>query len=1242
MPANVGLVAREKSLETWVGADSFGMTEFSKQCGPFDLVDKIGDGGLAEVWRGVHDEYDFEAAVKVVKKEVLDRGERPRKSFQREVQAIASLNHPGIVTVFSYGETDWPDHRAPYLAMELAGGKTLAERPIYSWSALRSVLRQILESLAYAHAREVIHRDLKPENVLFAAPEPDFECKLTDFGLAHAMSPEISSNTQNVLSVTGGTPYFMAPEQFRGEWRSFGPWTDLYALGCMTFRIVTGDYPFTAENVFGIATQHLEDALPPMSNPEFPVPVEFDEWLQTLTAKHIRNRFQKAADALRALENMSQPEPRRSAPSTERSREAQLDSGDTIATPPPSERDEDAGTGTLSELESTQLLGPGWSDPDAQTRPKAGASEKIDHSQRSDPVTGLSDADSWQHPTVPSDWREQRADSPTTPVLEGTLDLFSLREVPFSDRQRQRDRLWNDLRTVAKEGTPRACILEGRLGTGKSRLAEWLCRRADELGAANILWTTHSQKQGASGGLGRMLELFFTAWGLTRREVYDRIYERVGRLRAEAGHSIDKVVLQYEARALTEIIYPRRITDDDERTGFRFTNPDERYATFEQLLGHLVCRRPVILWFDNVQWGAEAVEITQKLLETDSGQSEGDLPILAMLTRDLDFAKEESAAAVRLEQLRSASRARTLEIGELDDTEQTELIHNTLPLESSTADQLRVRTGGNPLFTIQLLNECVERQLFEMTKQGFAFPTDEPVELPSSIYELWLDRVEDVVTGFENPYVDDIKRSLELGAALGRVIDADEWKRVCEYTDLDLGDDVVEELVRRGLAEPERDGWSFVHSLLRQALERQARQNDRWEHLNDVCAAVLDQMYPDPSYRVLERLATHLVAAGHPEDSLEPFLDAAREAMDDGDYTRARELLDRRRAQLDALEIDELDPRRIRGWRVEAKLRRNLGETEKAERLVDRILDAGQRAGAVSLGRATTLKGALACDRGDFEHGRTYYDKSIQYLEGGTEPRKLVEAHIGRSWALRNLGALDEAKEGLETALTLAKKHRYPSLAANAKRQLATSLEAEGHFERADQLTREALRDARQMGRPEFEAVCWNNMGEVARLKRDWDRAIKYYQNAAQLWKLSRHRNYHIARLNLAIVEIGAGDTSKSWSLLCELEERFEQIGYEFVLPIVSMAKLCCVARLGKWDSWDAIYADADKRLQQTGTVDKDLAWLAEETGDAASATEHSRAIQAYRLALYQRQQLGDETKQTRVREKIEALQKEQ
>lgn len=274
------------------------------ELGPFLLDQKVSGGANGDVWNGTHPDTGLPVAIKVLKAELALK-ERAATGFRNEVRAMAALHHPHIASIFDQGTIGLDEELAsdgqlaagcPYLVMEWASGGTLAERrtPL-NYEELLDYLVPLLQALGHAHARGVIHRDLKPANVLFC-DERDLRpgLKLADFGLAVRIHPE--RDVKRLL----GTPHYMAPEQWRAHTRLQGPWTDLYALGCLAYRIVTNQGPHIASTIKEMRRAHLTAPVPAIKA-SFKLRNGFQYWLNTLLAKRPEERFQTAAQALAEL-----------------------------------------------------------------------------------------------------------------------------------------------------------------------------------------------------------------------------------------------------------------------------------------------------------------------------------------------------------------------------------------------------------------------------------------------------------------------------------------------------------------------------------------------------------------------------------------------------------------------------------------------------------------------------------------------------------------------------------------------------------------------------------------------------------------------------------------------------------------------------------------------------------------------------------------------------------------------------
>ena len=267
--------------------------------GQFELLERIGAGAMGTVYRAWQNTMDRPVAVKVLRGELL-RDAAVVKRFYREARAVARLSHPNIITVFLVAECD---DGAPYIVMEMVEGPSLAQRleadgRLEPGRAVR-IATQIAAALAEAHAASVVHRDLKPENILLAPRRGQAEAvKVLDFGIAKLLA----SGTESHLTSTGalfGTPHYISPEQASGA--EIDHRADLYSLGVILYRMLTGRLPFEGSTGMSVVLKHLHEV--PMAPRELApeMPPALEEVVLRAMAKDPAERFQTADDMAAAL-----------------------------------------------------------------------------------------------------------------------------------------------------------------------------------------------------------------------------------------------------------------------------------------------------------------------------------------------------------------------------------------------------------------------------------------------------------------------------------------------------------------------------------------------------------------------------------------------------------------------------------------------------------------------------------------------------------------------------------------------------------------------------------------------------------------------------------------------------------------------------------------------------------------------------------------------------------------------------
>jgi eukaryotic-like serine/threonine-protein kinase len=274
----------------------------------------LGRGGMADVHVGVDARLSRQVAIKTLRSDLArDPGFQTR--FRREAQAAAGLNHPNIVSVFDTGEETLPWGKVPYIVMEYVQGRTvrdlLRDGERISIDRALEIASSILSALDYSHRQGLIHRDIKPGNVMLTL---DGTVKVMDFGIARALD-DVNSTVTHTSSVLG-TAAYLSPEQARGE--SVDGRSDLYAVGCLLYELLTGRPPFRGDTAVAVAYQHArEDAITPSSLvPE--IPTSLDAVVMTALAKNPDNRYQTAHAMQEDLERVRSGERVAAAPLLDR------------------------------------------------------------------------------------------------------------------------------------------------------------------------------------------------------------------------------------------------------------------------------------------------------------------------------------------------------------------------------------------------------------------------------------------------------------------------------------------------------------------------------------------------------------------------------------------------------------------------------------------------------------------------------------------------------------------------------------------------------------------------------------------------------------------------------------------------------------------------------------------------------------------------------------------------------------
>ncbi len=1106
--------------------------------GPFQLLAPIARGGMGEVWRGVHARQGVPVAIKLLR----DDDARLRDAFFAEVRAVARLDHPGVILVLDHGVVDAAASAAsegrlrvdtPWFAMEHCSGGTLENVAASAWDPLRRLLLDLLAALAHAHARGVLHRDIKPDNVIFSAPgDARPGVKLTDFGLAFAREVEGRSR-----AVVTGTPAYMSPEQFRREWRDYGPWTDLYALGCLAWRLAAGEPPFGRKRppeVLSVAHQELP--LPAFA-PRFAVPAGFGAWLATLLEKDPARRLQRAADATAALLALEGSDPRR-----------------------------------------------------------GGA--------------------------LPRDWRTDEAPRMPMRLVGAGLGLWALRGVPMVGREVERDRLWEALREVHRTGSARLVLLHGPAGSGTTRLAEWVCERAHEVGGAEVLVADHGAPASSGAAdpgvaLQEMVAQHLVTGGLAPDAVRARVEAR---LRAHGGAP------RGVAKALADLVGPG---DPDDTVGME--GPGERHALVRDLVERAASpragvARPVIVRLEDVQWGSDALAFAAGVLRAQEAHP---APILLVLTANAEALAERPVEALQLSELMGLGPMATwLEVRPLAEDEQVALIEGLLGLGGALADQVRARSGGNPAFAVKLVGDWVARGILDAGDDGFRLRPGARAELPDDLHATWVARVHRALAPM-GASAGAALVALEIAATLGPEVDEGEWRRACAAAGQAIPSGLVERLVLERLvapvhAEGRRDEdelvWAFSHGMVRESLARGAVEAGRAAAAHRACAAILFGRPRTPD--LAERLGRHLLAASAHADALGFLMQAARERSTRGEFRAGVALLAAREEALRGLGAPPSDPRWGEGRLLHAWLHLRQGQVVLAGQRAEGILAETRRHGwGGLLPDALLLSGEVARVRGA-------PSTALELLQQARPLFERLGNERGAAACGFALGALALQLGELARAARLLQQAQVALLRAGDERRLAdcVRLRAEvarrsGALDVAEGLLDEAQAHYARLHNKIGHAETVFVRAEIARDRGALDVAVAGYRSALRTLESagSDDLGMPLVRLGLVLTVLDRPTDARTvLDAARALAERHESPG---LAGLALAARVAVDAAVGDLPAFDVHLARAGALLDATDLVDPDVAEVMERA--ARRVGDPARAVGALTLAEAQWTALG-------------------
>lgn len=478
------------------------------------------------------------------------------------------------------------------------------------------------------------------------------------------------------------------------------------------------------------------------------------------------------------------------------------------------------------------------------------------------------------------------------------------------------------------------------------------------------------------------------------------------------------------------------------------------------------------------------------------------------------------------------------------------------------------------------------------------------------------DPIDDILEELDYPF-DDLDRtrsSLQLAALLGPVVREDEWRATCRARGGEPCEALADALVEAGLAERDPDAWRFVDPDWHEELVARLRAQPTWRGLNATCAQALLGFPMEQRSGLAERCAVHLLEANDREGALDPLLEAARETYGRGRYDEAHGHLDTHQRLLDDLAASPDDPRRAQHHWRRAQMLHIQGERADALALVERSRRLLESTGwASERAHAARLHGVMLREEGRLEEARRCFEDAVADYALAGNNHGLAASRAGHAYVELERGEPGRARELFQAALRVFDELGDSFKVASMWDQIAYTWLCEGELDEAERCSKRAEEMARDAGHSPIEGAAWNTLGEIARAGGDWERAREYYERAVQMWEATDDRNLHIARYNLALVELEAGAYDEARALLEDAEERFGELGLAPYLALVAAGLMTCYAAAADWEAFEHEYARAADGVDRLGVGAEDFAWMVRRAG--ALAEQHGRSELARRAA---------------------------
>ena len=647
----------------------------------YRLIRRIGSGGFGEVWLVEEPERGERYAAKLLLPEVSDH-DAVQERFLREIRTGVRLDHPHIIKVVDAG---WLGQtRQAFFVMDFVDGAPL-DQLRYNFVALLEMMRQLLQALAYAHARGVVHRDIKPENVLVARAPGGFQVKLLDFGIA-MIGDGIAARSRRNLTQPGapmGTLAYMSPEQASGEPSSVGSASDLYSLGIALYECLAGRPPFSGKGLALLVKHcaHLPPELSPREGMPAPLPPAMSELVSSLLQKRYNDRPHFAAEVSARLGVMLDELRRVGGPGSVPWVEWPAVEAASAATEhEPAEGDRHAELATSDTVMSGAEL-PARSVELSRAEVEGATMASFEAGAPPSLFEAIHGAAS---PVV----RVRAALSPGESIAGERKLIHRLRVPPLVGRAAEREALTRAVQHVLRTRGSRCVLMQGTVGVGKSRLGRWLTEEVHQAGSMRVLRVNLADHDGLPGAIHNTFYRYLRMPRLERRPLMERI-EDVLEMTGEYATQLANFLL-WEVSAHT--------------TGQAEGGTGRQIEAWPRLWHHVLSRiqrvpdeRPLLIWLDGPDEAEHlpTVRAWAGFMARTAERQSASMLFVWTVRREVAGAAEPGWGGEHFE---------VVELAPLAAREEARLLTSLAPtLAPRVVAELGLRTQGNPLFATELV-----------------------------------------------------------------------------------------------------------------------------------------------------------------------------------------------------------------------------------------------------------------------------------------------------------------------------------------------------------------------------------------------------------------------------------------------------------------------------------------------------------------------------------------------------------